>query len=237
MKQKILEDHIHGPKSKTPRYPQIDITRGFAVLLMIIFHFSYDLSAFKYVDISFQNDRFWWVFPRVIVFFFLIAMGQSLELVHRKSIHWKVVLKRFIKIGFFALCISAFTYYAFPKSWIYFGTLHCIALASVLVLPFVGRPRWTIAAALAILIPLLWGYQLPWFKLPHASMDYIPLFPWIGVVFLGQLSVEYNLHTYNPPNFPARKLLSFFGKHSLKIYLVHQPILFGLVKAYYVLTH
>ncbi len=231
MDEKTSEDH------KSPRYPLIDLTRGFAVALMIIFHFSYDLSAFKYVEINFQQDLFWWIFPRVIVFFFLYAMGQSLELVHRKSIHWPKVARRFLKIGFFALCISAFTYYAFPKNWIYFGTLHCIAICSVLVLPFVNRPKLTLAGCILMLAPLLWGFQIPWFKLSHSSMDYIPIFPWIGVIFLGQYSVHLGLHKFNPPSFPTRGILSFFGKHSLKVYLVHQPILFGLVKLYHSATH
>ncbi len=239
MKEKIPEDYSRADKelNNKERYPLIDLERGFAVLLMIIFHFSYDLSAFKYVDINFQEDRFWWVFPRVIVFFFLYAMGQALEIVHRHSIHWPKVGRRFLKIGFFAMCISAFTYYAFPTSWIYFGTLHCIALCSVLVLPFVNRPKLTLVACLLMLVPLTWGFQIPWFKLSHASMDYIPIFPWIGVVFLGQYSVHHGAHRYDPPSFPGRSLLSFFGKHSLKIYLLHQPILFGVVKAYYSIMH
>lgn len=241
------DDKSHDKeKEKTPRlskqvhrgrFPLIDLTRGFAVLLMIIFHFSYDLAAFHYVEINFLEDRFWWLFPRVIVFLFLYAMGQSLELVHRKSIHWKKVSKRFLKIGFFALCISGYTYFAFPDHWIYFGTLHCIAICSLLVLPFVNRPKLTVLAGLAILLPLTWGFEYPWIKMSHAAMDYIPVLPWIGVVFLGQYSLHQGLHSYDPPNFPGRRLLTFFGKYSLRVYLLHQPILFGLVKGFHYLTH
>ena len=234
MMQSKPNDH---KTEERPRYPIIDMARGFAVFLMIIFHFSYDLSAFKFVEIHFQQDLFWWIFPRVIVFFFLYAMGQSLELVHRHGIEWPKVARRFGKIAFFALCISGFTYYAFPKSWIYFGTLHCIALCSILVLPFVGRPIPTLLGCVAMLLPLTWGFQLPWFKLGHASMDYIPVFPWIGVVFLGQLSIYANLHKIKVPAFPGKAMLAFFGKYSLRIYLLHQPILFGLVKLYYNATH
>ena len=61
-------------KENNNRWPIIDITRGFAVFLMIIFHFSYDLKLFGHVDIDFQNDLEWWVFPRIIVFLFLFAM-------------------------------------------------------------------------------------------------------------------------------------------------------------------
>lgn len=236
MTKNIHKDHA----SKQKRFPLIDYTRGFAVLLMIIFHFSYDLSAFNFVHIDFQRDLFWWIFPRVIVFFFLYAMGQSLELVHQNSIQIKKVGKRFAKIGFFALCISTFTYFAFPKNWIYFGTLHCIALSSVLVLPFVGRPKLTALASALMLVPLLWGFQLPWFKLGHASMDYIPLFPWIGVVFLGQFSTHLGLHRYGPNSTSLKSLLlplELMGRHSLLIYLIHQPVLFGLVKLYHVATY
>jgi uncharacterized membrane protein len=240
MTENVDNDHLSSQSEKETsqnRYPMIDITRGMAVLLMIIFHFSYDLSAFKYLNINFQTDLFWWIFPRVIVFLFLFPMGQSLELVHRHSIDWSKVMRRFAKIGFFALCISVFTYYAFPQNWIYFGTLHCIALCSILVLPTIGRPKLSLLGALIMFIPLLFGFHWPWYKLRHASMDYIPVLPWIGVVFLGQWSYHFKAHQIRPPAFPGKMILAFMGRHSLKIYLLHQPILFGLVKAYYSATH
>ncbi len=218
------------------RYPALDMLRGFAVLLMIIFHFSFDLKVFGYASIDFQNDPFWWAFPRVIVFLFLFAMGQSLELVHQKSIDTKKVAKRFLKLAFFAALISIFTYAAFPDRWIYFGTLHCIAICTILALPFVKRPWIAFIVALVILVPVIFGFRWPWIRMDHASMDYIPALPWLGVVLLGQFSYHHKAHQLSIPNFPGKRPLLHFGQHSLWIYLIHQPLLFGLVKLFYTLA-
>lgn len=215
------------------RYELLDIIRGTAVLLMIIFHFSFDLRIFGYTQVDFQEDLFWWVFPRVIVFLFLLAMGLSLEVANKGKVEAKKVAKRFFKIGGYALIISLFTYFAFPERWIYFGTLHCIAVCSLLALPFLGKKWLCLSCALAILLPLITGFQWPWFKMEHASMDYIPALPWLGVVLLGMFSYHYNLHRYKVPAFPTKGMFLYFGKHSLIIYLIHQPILFGLVKVFY----
>lgn len=218
---------------QTNRYDFLDFIRGSAVILMIIFHFSFDLRLFGYTQVDFQNDPFWWAFPRLIVFLFLSAMGLALEVTYKGSLKPKKVAQRFLKIGGFALLISLFTYFAFPKRWIYFGTLHCIAVCSVLALPFLRKKWLCLSGASVILLPLLVGFDWPWFKMAHASMDYIPVLPWFGIVLLGMLSYHFNLHRFNVWPFPGKKIFLFCGQHSLFIYLIHQPILFGLVKIFY----
>jgi len=212
------------------RYEIVDILRGLAVLLMIIFHFSYDLNLFNFIDVDFHQSLFWWAFPRVIVTLFLLPMGLAMELGFKGKINWKRVLRRFLKIGGWAILISISTYFAFPDKWIYFGTLHCIAVCSILATFFLGRKKLSIVTSLVILVPLLFGFQWPWIKLSHASMDYIPALPWLGVVLLGMVLVHFRFHFLRVPNLPGKKLLLFFGQHSLVIYLVHQPILFALAK-------
>jgi uncharacterized membrane protein len=214
------------------RYPLIDQIRGFAVLLMIIFHLSYDLSLFGYVDLVFTIESpFWYVFPRVIVFLFLSAMGLSLPLVHLPQIRWNIFWKRFGQISTFAAIISVGTYFLFPTRWIYFGTLHCIALCSLLGLPFLRFPRVSLFIGLALLIPaLFWNLTIPWIVLDHFSMDYIPPFPWLGVVLLGFFASHRGWHQLILPGRPFIRWLEPMGKHSLIIYLIHQPLLFSTIK-------
>ena len=197
---------------------------------MVIFHFSYDLSVFGHVNIQFQKDPFWWGLPRLIVFLFLIAVGLSLRVVHIPNYRWKPFWKRWLRLVFFALIISVFTYFAFPDRWIYFGTLHSIAVTSLMAIPLVRYPRTSGVLAMAFLIPaVLLKWSLPWFELSHKSMDYIPAFPWVGVVFLGIFLHSVKFHHLSLPDIKALRGLSWLGKHSLMIYLLHQPILFGLV--------
>lgn len=197
---------------------------------MVIFHFSYDLAVFGHVNIQFQKDPFWWGFPRLIVFLFLTAVGLSLRVVHIPEYRWKPFWKRWLKLALFAVIISVSTYFAFPDRWIYFGTLHSIAVTSLMAIPFVRYPRTSGILALVFLLPVVFfKWSLPWIELPHKSMDYIPAFPWVGVVFLGIFLHSVNFHQLNLPDIKPLRRLSWLGKHSLLIYMLHQPILYGLV--------
>lgn len=218
-------------ETEKKRYEFIDVLRGFTVLLMIIFHFCYDLNFFRFITVNFNHDLFWWTFPRVIVFIFLVAMGMSLALVHHKEIKWQKFLKRQKMLITYALIISLVTYFAFRPMWIYFGTLHCIALAGFCALPLVSRPKLSTLVTLIFIVPLFFGFNWPFFKLNHYSMDYIPLFPWLGIVTLGITLFHLNVHKYNLPSFPLKSLLIWLGQNSLNVYLVHQAILFPLVYA------
>lgn len=197
---------------------------------MVIFHFSYDLAVFGHVQIEFQKDLLWWAFPRLIVFLFLIAVGLSLRLVHYPEIRWKGFWIRWLKLAVLSMIISITTYHLFPDRWIYFGTLHSIAITSLMVLPFLRYPKISLALSAFFLLPLLFfKWSLPWIELPHKSMDYIPAFPWVGVVFLGIFLQYRNFHKVNLPDNRFLHGLGHLGKHSLFIYMVHQPVLYGIV--------
>ncbi len=215
------------------RFPLIDQIRGFAIVLMIIFHFFYDLKIFGYNNINFNKDFFWFELPRLIVFLFLLSMGLSLPLVHKKKINWKKFWPRWIKIALGAIAITAYTFFMFKKSWVYFGTLHCIATASLVSLPFIRIPRISgVIGIIMVLLHLFFRITIPWFELSHPSMDYIPLFPWIGCVFIGFGLWSLKFHELNPFKSKFFKPLEKMGQHSLIIYLIHQPILYGLVMAF-----
>lgn len=224
--------------SQISRYPLIDIIRFTGIILMIIFHLAWDLNVFQYVQIDFNKDPFWYWLPRFIVTLFLISMGMSLALVHKTQIKRNKILKRFLKIIFFALLISVFTYFAFPKNWIYFGTLHCIAFSTILALPFLKTPKLNLFIFLT-LFSAFWIFDLkftPWSKsLGIVSMDYIPLHPWLGMVLLGISFVHFGLHKkWQSLKLPI--LLTWCSRHSLKIYLLHQGILYGIVYLFSYLT-
>lgn len=208
----------------------IDSLRGFTIILMIIFHLSFDLSNFHFTNIDIVNAPFWYFLPRLIVFLFLFAVGMSLTLVHGKEIKWKPFWKRFFKIVFFALIISLVTYFMFPDNWIYFGTLHAIAVISLMSLPFLKRPNIALITALALFIPsIFFDKNIPWFQLPTTSWDYIAPFPWVGASLLGIFAVHKGLQNVHVADNKITRSLNFLGRHSLLIYLIHQPILFGSV--------
>ena len=216
--------------SQRQRYVMLDAVRGLAVLLMIIFHVAYDLNTFGFAKIDIFNDPFWYGLPRFVVSLFLICVGMGLALVHGHEIKWKSVKKRFVKIGGWALAISMITYALFPKYFVYFGALHCIAVTSVAGVFFVNRPK------IALLLGLIFVFSNLLFqptliplseRLGVTPLDYVPFYPWFGMVLFGIYLKSIHFHTIPIKDpFPI-KLLEIMGKHSLKIYLLHRPVLFG----------
>ncbi|MBC7540828.1 MAG: DUF1624 domain-containing protein [Bacteriovorax sp.] len=208
----------------------IDAIRGLTIILMIFFHFSFDLNNFGFLKTDIIHEPFWYGLPRLIVFLFLFAVGMSLTLAHQDKIHWPAFWKRFLKISAFALLISVVTYFLFPENWIYFGTLHAIALISLMSLPFLKKPNLSLVIALLLFIPsIFFDKNIPWFLMPHQSWDYISPFPWLGASLLGIFAAHKEIQHWNIPDNRLVRSLNFLGRHSLLIYLLHQPILFGSV--------
>lgn len=224
-----MKDFKHN-SSTISRSLFLDALRGFTIVLMILFHLSYDLDHFGFIDVDIINHPFWYFFPRLIVFLFLFSTGMALKLAHKDGIKWKPFAQRLLLICFWALVISVLTYYFYPDKWIYFGTLHAIAVVSVFSLPFLNRPWESFILALALFLPsMIADITLPWIELPHSSLDYISPFPWLGASLLGIFAAHKELNLWSIPNNKLIKSLNYLGVHSLFIYLIHQPILFGIL--------
>jgi uncharacterized membrane protein len=155
---------------------------------------------------------------------------MSLALVHKNGIRWRLVFKRLVKIGGWAMVITLVTYVLFPKNYIFFGVLHCIALASVAGVFFINRPRLSLFLCLLLVIPnmILQPKLLPvteW--LDVAPLDYVPLYPWFGIVLLGIYLESRHFHEILLGRNHVTICLEFVGCHSLTIYLLHRPLLYG----------
>jgi uncharacterized membrane protein len=216
-------------KNKSPRSPLVDQIRGFSVLLMIIFHLSYDLNLFRLVSIEFIKNPYWYIFPRIIVLIFFFCVGISLGIAHQPTIRWRPLSIRTLKLVGWSIAISVATYFYFPDRWIYFGTLHSIAFCSLLALPLLNRPHLSLIIGLGLLLPsAILQFDLPWLLLPHPSMDYISPFPWVGAILLGLFAHSQRLEQVATPNNNFfLQLLELAGKFALPIYLLHQPILYS----------
>jgi uncharacterized membrane protein len=226
---KNLNDKSIVESQKETRANIIDFLRGLTIILMVFFHSSFDLNYFGLIHVDIIKGPFWYFLPRLIVFLFFCAVGMSLSLVHSEKIKWKPFNKRLLKLVVCAGLISLVTYFMFPENWIYFGTLHSIALISLMSLPFLKYPKTSLLIALALFIPsIIYDYNLPWPELSIQSFDYISPFPWVGSSLIGIFLVSIGFHKIKLPTNRINNFLNYLGRHSLVIYLLHQPILFGL---------
>ncbi len=221
------------------RYPLIDILRVFAIFLMLFFHLFYDLNYFDYYEMDYHPYTFWFVLPRIIVFLFLTCVGASLYIVHYPQKSWVKWKKRLVKLGIIAAIISVATYFIFPSSWVYFGIIHCIFFATLVGIFLVSYPKF--ALIIAILIwTIRFGFNvnfdlLPWFS-DIKSIDDIPLYPWIATVFFGIFFGTTKIAKIQF-DYPFKRKIEWISKNSLIIYLLHQPIIFGVILGiYWILT-
>lgn len=207
----------------------LDALRGIAVVWMIIFHTAYDMRMFGFVDWNFA-EGFWWGFPRVIAFTFLFCVGISLNYVHVPKINTRSLKNRTLKLAGCAIIISLSTYFMFPQQWIFFGTLHCILVGSLIGVLLVNSRKLAAVLCLSILVAQYGlGYDIKWVSsiVQKPSMDFIPIYPWVWAILAGILIGPYLSKIRQLTELPVPSWLRFLGTHSLKIYLIHQPVIFG----------
>ena len=212
------------------RFPVIDWLRAFAILLMIIYHFSYDLAQFKLISYTSFNHIIMTVIGRGCLCLFMFCAGYSLALAHQNHFQWQKFFKRWLKIAAGAALVSLATLFSHPQYWIYFGILHCIAASSLLALLFLRIPLVALVTGIAMMTAF-WGYgkYLPWIKLQRPALDYIPVFPWIGPMLIGLGTHRFRLH--EKIRLPYNRIIELLSKRSMEIYLIHQPILMSIAWA------
>jgi uncharacterized membrane protein len=220
----------------------LDALRGLAIVAMIAYHFCFDLRWFGFAQWDFEQDARWIAARSLILGSFLLLAGVSLALAARRVDAGRRFMRHVAQIGGAALLVSAASYLAFPQRYIWFGVLHAIAVTLLLARPLVGHPRaaWilgvvVVAAGLLFWHPVFDGRALGWLGfMTHkpATEDYVPLFPWAGVAFVG-VALGERLHGAGArllaPFASLPRVLPLLGRHSLLVYLVHQPLLGSLL--------
>lgn len=231
--------------TKPARIAFVDALRGIALLAMIVFHFFWDLEFLSLADLDVTGNPLWSAFAHATAGSFLVTVGVSLVLAHGAEFSAMRFLRRLGLIAAAAGAVTLASWYTAPDGLILFGILHCIAVASVLGLAFLRLPIPLVmfAAAVCLAAPAIWtspAFNAPgwlWLGLasdPLPADDYIPLLPWFGLVLIGIAAARLALASrpaeiwarWQPHHFVSRAL-AFGGRHSLIVYLLHQPLLLG----------
>jgi len=224
---------------------EIDFFRGIAIILMIIFNWSFALLYLKVYALN-GGFLYWHVFPRFIGGMFIFLAGLSLTLMYsqiknKKDSH-KKFFSRGLKIFGYGLLITAITYLTFPEAFIIFGILHFIGISIILGSFFLKYDKLNLVLGLLI---ILFGFYLQSFSFNFSyllwlgfipqnfyTFDYWPILPWFGVtllgIFFGNLLYKNGKRSFKIKDFSnslITKFLDFLGRNSLSIYLIHQPLL------------
>jgi uncharacterized membrane protein len=244
-----------GPVN-VPRYWEVDVARGSAMVAVILYHLVYDLDVLGGYPVE-STSGFWGAFADASAFAFVFLAGLSLSLSSARAGRSRrdrgpfgKYLRRGARIFSYGMLITL-TFWVLDLGVVVFGILHLIGASIVLAYPFL-RLRWS-NGLLGLLIVVLGVYLqteqvsvtgpgtvllAPLGIEPEGLYmpDYRPLLPWFGVVLIGVFlgNTAYGrrsamaIDADGPPYWAPLVLL---GKHTLLVYLIHQPLLIAALWA------
>lgn len=232
----------------TLRFDRLDALRGVAIVWMALFHFGFDLNHFALLSPkqNFYTDPFWTTQRTVIVSLFLLCAGMGQAVAIDGGQRWPRFWKRWAQVAGCAVLVSIGSAFMFPRSWISFGVLHGIALMLIACRLAAPLRAWLWPLGLlAVLLPRL--VQHPFFDtrltnwmglVTHKPVteDYVPVLPWLGVMLwglaLGQWLMAHRRGVLAGAVPAVLRPLAALGRWSLSFYMVHQPVLIGLILAW-----
>ena len=228
--------------TKPPRYILLDELRGVAIVLMVVYHAFFSLG---YVFGSGTGRRLFDFMGPVQPFIagtFILLCGVCCRFSRSN-------LRRGLKLAGAAALVTlatlAMTLFGVDEV-IWFGVLHFLACAVLLfalmqrLLDKVSPVVQIIAFAALFLAFTVWRpfprtdffplYALGFPSAALRSADYFPLIPWLFLFLAGTAIGNYGKQGRFPGWMEKSRVpaLAWLGRHSLLIYLLHQPVLFGV---------
>lgn len=218
---------------------------------MIIYHGLVDYSFITGTPFLITGTiNLLWQDGTIILFLLLFGIGTVLSTSKNssqpKSVFKKTIRKSFLLFGW-GMIITAVTGIFVRNEFVVFGIMHLLGTSTLLQYPL--RRFKYLNLTLGIIIVILGNYLsgcrfgfhwLIWLgfipKGGFCSIDYFPILPWFGYILIG----TFLGNTFYPKGVSKLRIkdysdvlivrvLSLVGRHSLKIYLIHQPLLLALL--------
>lgn len=240
------ESHHHTVSIGTMgRIPVVDVVRGAAIAGVVVFHLVWDLAFLNLTSSALASHTFWLAFGRGLAGTFMLLVGVSLVLAARRGLDGRLFRRRLAILALAALAITVITRLAFPTAFVYFGILHAIAVASLLGVPLLRLPTWGVVLVGLTMIVLgnalsfsafdtRWLAWIGFAASPALSNDFVPVFPWIGLMAFGlalaRIGLDRGWMNMLPAlDSPISRGFAVLGRRSLPIYLLHQPLLLAIL--------
>jgi uncharacterized membrane protein len=233
------------PAGRPSRIWEIDFLRGLAIILMVGYHFLFDLGEFSGIKrfLGFSTDLSsvaWTVAQFFFAGLFVVLSGTSSTLSRNN-------VRRGLRLLAVSLAVSVATYVFDPASAVYFGILQCLAVSMLIYgtafekSAAVACAAWgAIVIGLGAALPILrkavairsdWLLPFGLYSPSFSSFDYFPLIPWFGIFLAGAVlgkSAYAAKRSLLPWRLPGT-FVNAAGRHSLLIYIVHQPVIMGIL--------
>lgn len=213
---------------------ELDFLRGIAIVLMIIFHVGVDLSDFYGYSFNYLSG-FWYYEGMLTAVLFLFLAGVS-------TVFSKRCLQHGLQILGWGMVVTLVTYWYNPYAYVRFGILHLIGSGLIFNHLIRNTTGWSkLAWALLLLaggevvgsLTLDQSWLLPLGIVPagFTTLDYYPFLPWGGVIILGSWvgSRIYMVPRSILKEEPKPNFLTYIGRRSLWIYLLHQPVILAVL--------
>lgn len=221
-------------RTNNKRIWEIDFLRGIALILMIIFHLVYDLKEFFEYNLSYNQGVYMYI-GKISGSLFILISAVSCSFSRNN-------FKRAGKFLGVAVIITLVSSMHNPAYSIKFGIMHFLGM-SILLYPVLAKQNKYLLAILGTAIIGLGQYFGPipatnnylfLFNLTSTtwvSTDYYPLFPWFGVFIYGIIlgKVFYSWNEGLNSRVYRNNIIVFLGRHTLVVYLIHQPLLLLMI--------
>jgi uncharacterized membrane protein len=234
--------------NKDNRINLLDALRGSAIIFIILYHFSFDLQYLFNITVPyFESDGI-----KIIHFLFLIVLILVSGICTAFS---RNSLKRGSVLFFIGEIITIITSIFLPDEAVIFGAVTFFGVIMMLysiAKPFFVKIPWEVVFAVSMLLYIVFcnfeNRYILWFKFNYfienrylyplglaynqfKSADYFPLIPY-GFVFIAGTALSIPVSERKlPERFYSVKIpfLDFIGRNSLLIYIVHQPVIMGIM--------
>ena len=218
------------------RIELLDFWRSLCLLIMIAFHLCYDLALFGVISMDVMTSLLAKLIAWDVGGCFVFISGICVRFSHDP-----------LRRGFVVFCAGTVVTLvtALLGMPVAFGILQLLGICMMLYVPLkgylethIGLPfvlvnfalfltTWLLTARVTVVVKLL--YPLGLHTADFFSADYWPLLPWMFVFLIGTFFGKKLEENRDNPlwtlHFPA--WMTYPGRHSLIVYLLHQPLLYG----------